>query len=95
MTIENVGAGYEFIPGPPFASNGVIASPGTTIERGVFAEPILLAEGFEEVRRHLERAGRPWRPCVGSICGYPTPERWRSSWPSTVSISRSWMLGSF
>lgn len=66
MTIENVGAGYEFIPGPPFASNGVIASPGTTIERGVFAEPILLAEGFEEVRRHLERAGRP----LEALCGF-------------------------
>jgi hypothetical protein len=66
VTVENAAGGYEFIPGPPFASNGVIASPGMTIERGVFAEPILLAEGFEEVRRSLDRAGRP----LQALCGF-------------------------
>ena len=66
MTVEHAGGGYEFIPGPPFASNGVIAGPGMTIQRGVFAEPILLPEGFEAVRRHLDREGRP----LEALCGF-------------------------
>jgi hypothetical protein len=66
LAVENAVGGYEFIPGAPFASNGVIASPGMTIERGVFAEPMLLPEGFEEVRRYLDRAGRP----VEALCGF-------------------------
>jgi hypothetical protein len=66
VTVENAGGGYEFIPGAPFASNGVIASPGMTIQRGVFAEPILLPEGFEQVRRYLDRAGRP----LEALCGF-------------------------
>jgi hypothetical protein len=66
VTIENAAGGYEFIPGAPFASNGVIASSGMTIERGVFAEPILLAEGFEAARRYLDRAGRP----LEALCGF-------------------------
>jgi hypothetical protein len=59
MTVESAGGGYEFIPGPPFASNGVIASSGMTIERGVFAAPILLPEGYETVRTYLDSVGRP------------------------------------
>jgi hypothetical protein len=66
MTVDNAAGGYKFIPGAPFASNGVIASSGMTIERGVFAEPILLPEGFEEVRRYLDRAGRP----LEALCGF-------------------------
>jgi hypothetical protein len=66
MTVENAAGGYKFIPGPPFASNGAVASPGMTIERGVFPEPVLLAEGFEEVRRYLDRAGRP----LEALCGF-------------------------
>jgi hypothetical protein len=72
VTVENAGGGYEFIPGPPFASNGVIASPGMTIQRGVFAEPILLPEGFEEVRRYLDRAGRPLEALRGFDLRLPT-----------------------
>jgi hypothetical protein len=36
------------------------------IERGVLAKPMLLAEGFEAVRRYLDRAGRP----VEALCGF-------------------------
>jgi hypothetical protein len=64
--VENAGGGYEFIPGAPFASNGVIAGPGMTIERAVFVEPIPLAEAFEEVRSYLDRAGRP----LEALCGF-------------------------
>src|ERR1700722_6663145 len=66
VTVKNAAGGYEFIPGAPFASNGVIASPGMIIERGVFAEPLLLAEGFDQVRRYLERVGRP----LEALCGF-------------------------
>ncbi len=66
MTVESAGGGYEFIPGPPFASNGVVASPGMTIQRGMFAEPILLPEGYEAVRSYLDSVGRP----LEALCGF-------------------------
>jgi hypothetical protein len=66
VMIENPKGGYAFIPGPPFASNGVVASPGMTIHYGVFAEPISLPEGYETVRTFLETKGRP----LEALCGF-------------------------
>jgi hypothetical protein len=43
-----------------------------TIQRGLFAEPILLPEGFEEVRRCLDRAGRPLEALCGLDLRLPT-----------------------
>jgi hypothetical protein len=63
---ENPRGGYAFIPGPPFASNGVVASPGMTIERALFAEPILLPDAFEAVRAYLGTVGRP----LEALCGF-------------------------
>jgi hypothetical protein len=64
--VENAGAGYEFLPGLPFASNGVAADPGMSIQRAMFAEPILFPEGFEAVRAYLDSVRRP----VEALCGF-------------------------
>jgi hypothetical protein len=66
VTAEHDGGGYAFLPGLPFASNAVIAGPGMAIERGVFPEPILLSDGFEAVRAHLDGVGRP----LEALCGF-------------------------
>jgi hypothetical protein len=65
VRVECAGGGYEFIPGLPFASNGVVASPGMSIQRGIFAEPILLPDGYDAVRAYLEGLGRP----LQALCG--------------------------
>jgi hypothetical protein len=64
--LEAAGGGYEFIPGQPFASNGVAASPGVTIHRAVFAEPVTLPEGYEAVRKYLDGVERP----LVALCGF-------------------------
>jgi hypothetical protein len=66
VRVETAGAGYEFLPGLPFASNGVIASSGMIIQHAVFADPILFPEGFEAVRGYLDSVGRP----VEALCGF-------------------------
>jgi hypothetical protein len=66
VTVECAEGGYAFLPGPPFASHGVVASQGMTIQRGVFAEPVLLPDGYEAVRAHLEGVGRP----LPALCGF-------------------------
>jgi hypothetical protein len=64
--LEATGGGYEFIPGQPFASNGVAARPGATIHRAVFAEPLVLPEGYEAVREYLDAIERP----LAALCGF-------------------------
>jgi hypothetical protein len=66
VTLEATGGGYEFIPGQSFASNGVVASPGVTIHRAVFAEPLPLPEGYDAVRKYLDGVGRP----LSALCGF-------------------------
>ncbi len=66
MTLETADGGYGFIPGPPFASNGVVASPGATIHRAVLTNPVLLPEGYDAVRRFLDGIGRP----LAALCGF-------------------------
>jgi len=57
--------GYVFVLGSDFASQGVAALPGMTIQRAELAAPADLEEGFSQVRRHLERLGRP----LAALCG--------------------------
>jgi hypothetical protein len=66
VTLGATGGGYEFIPGQPFASNGVVATPGMTIHHSVFTEPLLLPEGYEAVREYLDGVGRP----LAALCGF-------------------------
>jgi hypothetical protein len=65
MTMTNEEGGYAYSPGLRFASNGVVALPGTTIDRGRFSHALPLESGFDAVREHLERQGRP----IAALCG--------------------------
>jgi hypothetical protein len=65
MVIDNVAGGYAYIGGLRFASGGVVARPGTAIERAVLEAPAPGGAGYDAVRGHLERAGRP----IAALCG--------------------------
>jgi len=65
MPVEHREGGYAYDPGLRFASNGVVALPGMTIERALLPAPLPFARGFEAVARHLEAAGRP----LDALCG--------------------------
>jgi hypothetical protein len=63
--VENTVGGYAFIPGLPFASQGVVALPGMAIEHATLFEPITLPDGLDAIRRFLEACGRP----LAATCG--------------------------
>ncbi|MHB8511562.1 MAG: 2-amino-5-chloromuconate deaminase CnbZ [Actinomycetota bacterium] len=64
-SIANSTGGYAYLPGPNFASDGVIALPDNSIHRAVLSTPPPLREGFSAIRSHLESIGRP----VAALCG--------------------------
>jgi hypothetical protein len=64
-TVSAVGAavphpsgGFAFLPGGGFASAGVIAVPGQTIERASYLRPLPWRSALDQVYRHLDRLGR-------------------------------------
>lgn len=63
--VDNSVGGYAFIPGLPFASQGVRALQGTAIEHVTLLEPITLPEGLDAIRRFLEERKRP----IQAACG--------------------------
>jgi len=65
MPVDNEQGGYAYDPGLRFASNGVVALPGMTIERGLLPAPLPFADGFAAIERHLDAIGRP----LGALCG--------------------------
>lgn len=65
MIIDNEQGGYAYVPGLRFASNGVVALPGMTIERGVLPRPTAFDDGFAAIARHLDAIGRP----RAALCG--------------------------
>ncbi|HEX6523091.1 MAG TPA: hypothetical protein VF070_24305 [Streptosporangiaceae bacterium] len=74
MKIDNADGGYSFTASTlGFASDGVIVLPGMVIGHAVFDEPLPLPGGFEAVRRHLERIGRPLSALCGFDLGMPRP----------------------
>jgi enamine deaminase RidA (YjgF/YER057c/UK114 family) len=66
MPVENLEGGYAYVPALPFASAGVVALPGMSLVRAVFAEPRPLRAAFAAVERHLESAHRP----LMALCGF-------------------------
>lgn len=67
MLLKNEQGGYAYLPwGLAFASVGVVALPGMTIERAVFPAPRPLPDGFDDVARYLEQRGRP----TTALCGF-------------------------
>lgn len=65
MPVENERGGYAYDPGLRFASNGVVALPGLTIERATLTAPLPFADGFAAIERHLDAIGRP----LDALCG--------------------------
>ena len=67
VLLKNDEGGFAYLPWRfAFASEGVIALTGMTIERAVLPVPSLLPEGFDAVPRYLERIGRP----LAALCGF-------------------------
>jgi hypothetical protein len=66
MPIEHLKGGYAYVPALPFASAGVVALPGMSLARAVFAEPCPLHAGFAAVERHLKSEHRP----LAALCGF-------------------------
>jgi hypothetical protein len=65
MPTENEQGGYIYSPGLRFASNGVVAMPGNTIERAALPTPAPFERGCAAVERHLAEIGRP----IDALCG--------------------------
>src|SRR5258708_2004531 len=65
--------GYRFIRGGYHYAAGVAAEPGFGIERGRFARPIPLAEGFDAIEAHLRTIGRPLTALCSSELRSPAP----------------------
>lgn len=63
--VDNSVGGYAFIPGLPFASQGVRGLPGMAIEHVTLLEPITLPDGLDAIRRFLEARKRP----IQAACG--------------------------
>lgn len=56
--ISNPKGNYDFIPGSPYLSFGVVAQPGFAIERAVFRRTRAAETGLEDIARHLRARGR-------------------------------------
>jgi len=59
MTSVVSAGNYRFIPAVFQYSAGVAASPGFEIERVRFDRPVALAEGFAQIAKYIQAAGRP------------------------------------
>ena len=59
MTSDFPAGDYRFIPGVFQYSGGAAASAGFEIERVRFDRPVPLAEGFAQVAKYIQAAGRP------------------------------------
>lgn len=65
MPTDNHAGGYAFLEGSHFASGGVVALTGHSIEGAVFARPLPLPQAFQAVERYLAQIGRP----LEALCG--------------------------
>ena len=59
MTSDFSAGNYRFIPAVFQYSGGVAANPGYEIERVRFDRPVPLAEGFAQIAKYIQAAGRP------------------------------------
>ena len=65
--------GYRYIRGPFQYSGGVAAEPGFAIERGRFARPVPMEEGFRRIEAHLTEIGRPFTSFCACELRSPAP----------------------
>ena len=59
MTSDFAAGNYRFIPAVFQYSAGAAANPGFEIERVRFDKPVALAEGFAQIAKYIQAAGRP------------------------------------
>ena len=59
MTSDFAAGNYRFIPAVFQYSAGAAANPGFEIERVRFDRPVALAEGFAQIAKYTQAAGRP------------------------------------
>src|SRR6188472_4475277 len=59
MTSDFPAGNYRFIPGVFQYSAGAAANPGYEIERVRFDRPLPLADGFAQIAKYVQAAGRP------------------------------------
>ena len=59
MTSDFAAGNYRFIPAVFQYSAGAAAIPGFEIERVRFDKPVALAEGFAQIAKYIQAAGRP------------------------------------
>ena len=59
MTSDFAAGNYRFIPGVFQYSAGAAANPGYEVERVRFDKPVALAEGFAQIAKYIQAAGRP------------------------------------
>ena len=65
--------GYQFLPGIPAFSSGVVALPRHEIVHATLAAPVPWREGFARIDRHLRDAGRPRAALCGIELRSPAP----------------------
>ena len=59
MTSDFTAGNYRFIPAVFQYSAGAAANPGFEVERVRFDKPVALAEGFAQIAKYIQAAGRP------------------------------------
>nr|MBA2397640.1 hypothetical protein [Bradyrhizobium sp.] len=59
MTSDFAAGNYRFIPAVFQYSAGAAANPGFEVERVRFDRPVVLAEGFAQIAKYIQAAGRP------------------------------------
>jgi len=65
--------GYRYLTGISAYSSGVIAEPGHEIVHAVLQAPLLLADGFALIDRHLAAEGRPRQALCAMQLRSPAP----------------------
>ena len=68
MTSDFSAGNYRFIPAVFQYSGGVAANPGYEIERVRFDQWVPLAEGFAQIAKYIQAAGRPLTSFVTIPC---------------------------
>ena len=70
---DNQRGGYRYLTGISAYSSGVVAMPGHEIVHATLARAIPLADGFDQVARHLDDLGRPRQALCAMELRSPKP----------------------
>lgn len=93
MLRNSVDGDYQYLPGIPAFSSGVVATQGFEIVHVTLRAPVPWREGFARVERHLKEAGRPRTALCGiqlRIPGQFTPEGFNTFNDGYRSVLGEW-----